>query len=676
MYAGLQLNQANFNRFAGGGGGSGSVVVYEVENLAALKALPIRPEVVIVKTGQAAGAWQWVLGSVTTADDALVVNPTSGTAGRYKRIFTAGLYDVTWFGTTGDGTTNDRPAFAAADAAIVAVGGGQLHIPKSAYKLSTDFTFSSGVAVHIDAGTTFVTGALRGVLLYWDAYSPTAVAGSALECGSAVTSNENATYTLAALGAIWPGKVKALFGVSKGYVSADGNGATDYFLGQVNYVTNSNTSIDTVAAQLSVGHVIANGCRAFGANHIACAVAGTTSISLVGQEIDVEPGVGCTISGNSGGQFLVAFNVDSVGPAIQTAGAAGGTFSNGVIINAIAAAGAGVTDQAGLSCATLLNCVNGTYSRAAITMGPGQKTRYIDNSVAKIADVYTNGSAELVTEHQQGMSVVLGRDNTEGTTAFAVRSANGTHSILSYVATGGLWNIGANTALGVGGNSLTSRSINAWGTVNASGADYAEYERKGDDCGEIAKGQVVGFDEDGLLTTAFSRAVSFAVKSTNPNLVGGDTWHTAAGQPPVEPVPPLPPRARPEATETIRKSDPRIAAQIEADHAEAVRKWEADVDAYEAAMAVYTPLKEQFNKGMGEYLARHEAERQKVDRIAYCGKVPVNFYDAKPGQYLKAVEGSDDSIAIAIADSRHDDNIVGRVRRILDDSRAEIVVMG
>jgi hypothetical protein len=76
----------------------------------------------------------------------------------------------------------------------------------------------------------------------------------------------------------------------------------------------------------------------------------------------------------------------------------------------------------------------------------------------------------------------------------------------------------------LGKNSVTSRSINAGGTVNASGADYAEYETKRDDCGVFAKGDIVGFDADGLLTDKWSLAVTFGIKSTSPCLVGGDEW--------------------------------------------------------------------------------------------------------------------------------------------------------
>ena len=74
-----------------------------VATLAALKALTTRPEAVIVEAGQAKGVWQWELASTTTADDALVVTPTSGTAGRYKRIFDGPVLPQ-WFGALGDGT--------------------------------------------------------------------------------------------------------------------------------------------------------------------------------------------------------------------------------------------------------------------------------------------------------------------------------------------------------------------------------------------------------------------------------------------------------------------------------------------------------------------------------------------------------------------------------------------
>lgn len=72
-------------------------------------------------------------------------------------------------------------------------------------------------------------------------------------------------------------------------------------------------------------------------------------------------------------------------------------------------------------------------------------------------------------------------------------------------------------------DATTARSINAAGTVNASGADYAEYMTKAGDF-TVAKGDVVGINAQGKLTNVFADAVSFVVKSTNPSYVGGDDW--------------------------------------------------------------------------------------------------------------------------------------------------------
>lgn len=159
----------------------------------------------------------------------------------------------------------------------------------------------------------------------------------------------------------------------------------------------------------------------------------------------------------------------------------------------------------------------------------------------------------------------------------------------------------ANTALGVRQAGGTGRSINAAGTVNASGADYAEYETKADGCGDIEKGAIVGFAVDGLLTDKWADAVTFGVKSSAPSYVGGDTW------------------------------------------------------------------------GRGLSGAELEAARQKVDRIAYAGKVPVNVMGATPGQWIEAAQDGAGIKGVAVASQGP--NAVGRVRRVLPDGRAEIKVL-
>jgi hypothetical protein len=133
----------------------------------------------------------------------------------------------------------------------------------------------------------------------------------------------------------------------------------------------------------------------------------------------------------------------------------------------------------------------------------------------------------------------------------------------------------ADAAIYVRKGPSTSRSINAAGTVNAAGLDYAEYMEKSGDF-TIAKGDICGIDANGKLTNVFADAVSFVVKSTNPSYVGGDTWGSElnVGKKPTDPT--------------------------------EIQVWEAKI----------------------------EAARQKVDRIAFAGQVPVNVTSATAGQYI------------------------------------------
>jgi hypothetical protein len=165
------------------------------------------------------------------------------------------------------------------------------------------------------------------------------------------------------------------------------------------------------------------------------------------------------------------------------------------------------------------------------------------------------------------------------------------------------------------GAMTSGRSINATGTINASGADYAEYEANNGLV--ISKGSIVGFNADGVLTLTFSEAVRFAVKSTDPAYVGGDTWSD------VEP---------PEKNTTA---------------------WDT-------------------------WFAEAEAKRAKVDRVAYSGKVPVNVQGATAGQYIIAVANSSGEItgqAVTDPDFSQYKLSVGRVNRILEDGRAELAVI-
>jgi hypothetical protein len=195
----------------------------------------------------------------------------------------------------------------------------------------------------------------------------------------------------------------------------------------------------------------------------------------------------------------------------------------------------------------------------------------------------------------------------------------------------------AAAAIKVTRNGATARSINASGTINASGADYAEYENNGGLI--ISKGSIVGFKADGELTLTFSEAIRFAVKSTSPAYVGGDVWgnDTAIGIKPIKPT--------------------RIGSESDADFASRESEYAIALPIFEAAL---------------------EAARQLVDRIAYAGKVPVNIHGVTAGDYVIAVAEVDGSIggqAVPDPDFIQYKRAVGRVNKILADGRAEIAVI-
>lgn len=87
----------------------------------------------------------------------------------------------------------------------------------------------------------------------------------------------------------------------------------------------------------------------------------------------------------------------------------------------------------------------------------------------------------------------------------------------------------AAAALKIKANGSTGRSINAAGSINASGADYAEYEPLGGL--KVLPGDVVGFTETGMLTRSLAEAKRFGVVSTDPGYVGADRFSTGEAVP-------------------------------------------------------------------------------------------------------------------------------------------------
>lgn len=249
-------------------------------------------------------------------------------------------------------------------------------------------------------------------------------------------------------------------------------------------------------------------------------------------------------------------------------------------------------------------------------------------------------------------------------------------------------------ALGITRNATTNRSINASGTINANGADYAEYMVKASDCAPIAAGDVCGVTRAGELTRSWAAAHSCVVKSTAPSIVGGDTWAAhlpprpeappALAEEPQPPEPLAPPPPLPPAPDSVDPAALAAHAEAIAARAEAVAAAEAAhaqaVAAYPAAHAEWVAARDAHAIATADYEAARaawdaqlEAARQRVDRIAFCGQVPVNvsaevlaaceaaLAEGQPA-YLVAVQDGD---GIAAALVRAEDMTIGAYMRRL-----------
>jgi hypothetical protein len=281
--------------------------------------------------------------------------------------------------------------------------------------------------------------------------------------------------------------------------------------------------------------------------------------------------------------------------------------------------------------------------------------------------------------------------------SFLMYGYNKSQTVLSFTATsqtGALGNAAENV-FRVGTSATTGRSINAGGTINASGADYAEYMEKAGNF-TLAKGDVCGIDANGKLTNIFADAVSFVVKSTDPSYVGNDGWARGLNEP-MAPIYKSPeyqgsenPGPRPVMQEIPpnRISDDQYVAMVEEKFQEELNTWISINDQFKADKAAFVALCEAeqkaFDEGpMAQYLsdkqvfdAQLEEQRQKMDRIAFAGQVPVNVTGAAPGQYIVPSEdnGSIKGIAISNPTFEQYQTSVGKVIAVQTDGRARIIV--
>lgn len=616
-----------------------------------------------------------VASKLAASTGSLLVSTIAAGAGAVARTQQAKNRDAINFKDYGvaDGVANDTAAFGNFLADCNGVEG---VVPgNSTIKLSSAPTIPAGSKILIKAGTTFTGAGATAITapsntnltVRWERYNTSGSAGTIARIDRLL---ENSTFPLVNEASIYSGGTYFFAGVSKQFNAGDvpaGNGPCVAWMA----FANDNNSGNPVVAEIQDAIARQNNGIAFGINPIARNAAGNTGSQLVGGEIDVIPAAGTTVSGG-GGLFMNSFNVASVGPVMQMGGVGGGTWTNGLVWSAIAATGAINACSAGLSCNTFFDGTNGTFLTAWAKLMQGQYLQWTGSGGT--TNMNQNASGQFILGVPSGgVFLIQSQVATEGTIVASVITSGSAFASTFYNSVGAAGNA-ANATVKFLANSVTGRSINSGGTNNAGGLDYAEYEVKGEACGVIVKGQIIGFDVNGLLTDKWAMAVSFGVKSTAPNFVGGDTWHLGAGVEPARPDYNEPNIPIPVAPSYSLHIDPKEYARQFSEYTESLTsrtkilsdhraEWEAN------ELRAYHSEKSRYDEAL-------EVERQKVDRIAYCGKVPVNVQGAKVGQWIIPIKNGDGIDGKLVDKPSMDDYLisVGRVRSILPDGRAEIVV--
>jgi len=567
------------------------------------------------------------------------------------------------YGAVGNGLSFDRGAFASALAVDKPVV-----VPPGTYNIESPLAMTDADTLIMRQGASFTGTQPTGGVRIYDLARAIPIAGSKMKIEKLWERAD--TRKLEDIAGIWPGQVGTFFGVSREFDASYVTGTASPANAMFTYAANVGSNADVVAS-MSVAFSWANNKTVFGANIIAGSAPGVTGAKLVGAEIDIEPSIAGAPAAGSGGLYINTFNLAVPGPAIQIGYVSGGTFNNGIIIDGVA--GAGVAGNSGAIMQSLINSAPASYTQDAIILGNQHKVRFNSSGGSPVSVGCDTGNNLTITG--AGALITARSSTSEGTPLVSVRDGSGVEAVSIYVARGSPPNA-AGSALKINGQSVTSRSISAGGTINASGADYAEYEYRREDCRAFAKGDIVGFDADGLLTDRYDLALAFGVKSTNPNLVGGDTWAENVGPRPVEPVYVDPDIPRPPAPD-FKGCDGLESNERQAAFDKALTEYEAALAAHRTAWEAREMVP--YRAALAAFEAELEKARQRVERIAYCGKCPVNVTGAKPGDWIVPARAEDGSITAYIANNSGLSFemfrvAVGQVRRILPDGRAEIAV--
>ena len=366
------------------------------------------------------------------------------------------------------------------------------------------------------------------------------------------------------------------------------------------YVTNGANSVKAIVATQS-----SEGVGLFGmqSNHPALFVTNDTErMRITSTGTIISQGSNIVLGSNNNASYS---STSAYSLHIANAGAEGAVAQGQITFGEVTAYGINTTRIG----AAITTYYSDTYSRLGLIF----KTKNTADDAGPIERMRITSGGNLYFNQgsNSGYRVIIGATNGTRSVIITDPDAEG------YA--------GGTTAMYVAKNTGTGRSINAAGTINASGADYAEYMVKSNSEIIFAKGDIIGVNNKGKLTDTFSDAISFVVKSTDPSYVGGDNWFT---------------EVKPGKTE--EQTDEEFAI-IEA-----------------------------------EWDVRYQAARLTIDRIAFSGQVPCNVTGANVGEYIIPIELENGKIggqAITNPTFEQFKSAVGKVWKIMEDGRAWIKVI-
>ena len=687
----------------GATGSAGPTNIIRYTTLTALRLAPVSNTVTPLLTGYYAdgdgggGEFYGVTGASpgTYVDNGgTIIVPTGGNgSSAWLRDYKGAPLSAAMFGV-GLGQPND----ATQTTALFTVAAGVfVYFQKGTYNYTSAYAAPSGAQAIYASGIVFSSNRPTNVNVHWENRQATPAAGSTMKIGELAEQND--TYPITTIGGLWPGQYTAYqYAYSKAWNdTVDNNVPPQATLGAYAYSMSTNKGWPAAIHGIGIG---GSTYTIWGANFVAAnfVTSYTSYVGLpaayFGMESTVTPASNTPAGNlnNGAGVLCYAWYARCNFAGVRVSSSLPNGYKIGYLIDSVLSDGTGVSFSSGASMLAGIDMSFATFSSSGIAFSPGinQALLYKTTAGAELARIYGISTNDLyILQVQNAPTHIKNTVVSQGSLILAVE--NNTQAVTqTFSVTAGSPNAGA-CAFKVWSNSSTSRSINAGGTINASGADYAEYEFKRDDCGTVLKGQIVGFDENGLLTDKFSLSVSFAVKSTNPNLVGGDVWHLPAGDSPSNP-PELKyktpewehrrtdnPRLVSGKPTYSRQEDPSVTEANMAQWDKERAEWEAARQAEENAFMAgpYAEWEAKYKAYMDEV----ERLRPGVDRVAYCGKTPINVTGAVPGQFIVAIAGGGDTISAQIVNPEDyaaspimQLNCVGRVRRILSDGRAEITV--